>query len=153
MCTSYFIFKSGCKILNDGHFKILAKACPEWGEGNYREPFLVVFHYLGSTFINAYIFTKFKILVHLSLKLCTLHLFFKLDCKISNDGHINIFVAAYTGWGEGNAPEPFGVAFHRLISWLLLKLALLNLTFAIYTKTIFLKCFQFFSTFKIVDLI
>ena len=34
--------------------------------------------------------------------------------KILNDGHLNIFVAAYTGWGAGNNPESFGVAFHNL---------------------------------------
>ena len=30
------------------------------------------------------------------------------DCKIVNDGHLKKFPAAYTGWGAGNIPEPFG---------------------------------------------
>ena len=27
-----FMFKSDCKILSYGHFKILAQACPVWGD-------------------------------------------------------------------------------------------------------------------------
>ena len=47
------------------------------------------------------------------------------------------------------APSPSPPTF-CLRSRLLLKLAFLNLTYA---KTILLKCFKFFSKFKIVDLI
>ena len=36
------------------------------------------------------------------------------DRKILNDGHFNIFAASYTGWGAGNNPETFGVAFHHV---------------------------------------
>ena len=35
-----FVFKSGCKILNDGHFKILAKECTGCGEGIDPEIFV-----------------------------------------------------------------------------------------------------------------
>ena len=34
--------------------------------------------------------------------------------KIINVGYFNIFMAACTGWGAGNNPEPFGVAFLHL---------------------------------------
>ena len=34
------------------------------------------------------------------------------DHKIANNGHFKNFTAAYTGWGAGNVPEPFGVAMH-----------------------------------------
>ena len=30
------------------------------------------------------------------------------DRKILNDGHLKYFAAPYTGYGEGNVPEPFG---------------------------------------------
>ena len=36
------------------------------------------------------------------------------DHKILNDGHLKKFVAAYTGWGAGNVPEPLGIAFHHV---------------------------------------
>ena len=39
------------------------------------------------------------------------------DWNILNYGHLtNLkqFVAAYTGRGAGNAPEPFGVVFHHI---------------------------------------
>ena len=32
------------------------------------------------------------------------------DSNILNDGHLKRFVAAYTEWGAGNNPSPFGVA-------------------------------------------
>ena len=34
------------------------------------------------------------------------------DHKSLND-YFKIFAAAYTGWGAGNNPESFGVAFHH----------------------------------------
>ena len=34
--------------------------------------------------------------------------------KILNDGHLKFFGAACTGWGAGNNPEPFGVAFQHI---------------------------------------
>ena len=37
------------------------------------------------------------------------------DRKILNDGHLKNFAAAYTGWGAGNVPEPFGVPCHSYI--------------------------------------
>ena len=36
------------------------------------------------------------------------------DCNILNDSYLKNFAAAYTGWGAGNNPEPFGVAFHHV---------------------------------------
>ena len=36
------------------------------------------------------------------------------DHKILNDGHLKIFVAAYTGWGACNNPQSLGVAFHHV---------------------------------------
>ena len=36
------------------------------------------------------------------------------DRKILNDGYLKHFEAAYTRWGAGNVPEPFGVAFHHV---------------------------------------
>ena len=35
-----FMFKSDCKILSYGRFKILAQACPEWGDGTDPEFFV-----------------------------------------------------------------------------------------------------------------
>ena len=32
------------------------------------------------------------------------------DRKISNDGHFEISLEAYIGWGAGNNPEHFGIA-------------------------------------------
>ena len=49
------------------------------------------------------------------------------------------------------APLPSLPTFF-FISRLLLKLAFLNLTCAIYANTILLKCFKFFPKFKIGDL-
>ena len=54
----------------------------------------------------------------LGLWLCTLFwgaFFFKSSRKNLNDGHFNIFAAAYTKQGghAGNNPEPLGVAFHH----------------------------------------
>ena len=43
------------KFQNDGLFYFLVAAYNEWGVGNTSEPFLVVLHHLGPTFINAYI--------------------------------------------------------------------------------------------------
>ena len=49
------------------------------------------------------------------------------DCNILKDGHLKKIAAAYTGWGAGNVPEPFGVAFQHvrptfinayIVSWL-----------------------------------
>ena len=45
---------------------------------------------------------------------------FKSGCEFLNDGLLKMFSTAHTGGGEENGPEPFGVAFHHLISQLLL---------------------------------
>ena len=45
---------------------------------------------------------------------------FKSGCEFLNDGHLKMFSTAHTEGGEGNSPQPFGVAFHHLISQLLL---------------------------------
>ena len=36
------------------------------------------------------------------------------DLKWLYDSHFKNFVTAYTGWGAGNNPETFGVAFHHV---------------------------------------
>ena len=48
-------FKLDCKILNNGHFKLLVAADPHRGPGTDPEPLGLVFHHLGPSFINAYI--------------------------------------------------------------------------------------------------
>ena len=39
-----FMFKSYGKILSYDHFKILAQACPEWGDGTDPEFFVSLLH-------------------------------------------------------------------------------------------------------------
>ena len=53
-----FFFKSGRKILNDGHFKNFAAAYTEQGghAGNNPEPLGVAFHHIGPTFIMHVLF-------------------------------------------------------------------------------------------------
>ena len=45
------------KILNDGHLKKFLAAYTGWRAGNIPQHFWVAFHYVGPTFINAYIFS------------------------------------------------------------------------------------------------
>ena len=49
-----FILKSGCKILNDGHFKILGKECTGCDEGIDPERFV-------SSLISKLLFNTFNI--------------------------------------------------------------------------------------------
>ena len=57
------MFKSDLKILSYGHFKILAQACPKWGDGADPEIFVYLFYIsvaIKVRFLKFNMFNRYK---------------------------------------------------------------------------------------------
>ena len=57
------MFKSDSKILSYGHFKILAQACPEWGDGTDPEFFVSLLYIsvaIKVRFLKFNMFNRYK---------------------------------------------------------------------------------------------